>query len=192
MSTVHNLAFGIPRVTEILKPLYSSFAMDEEAAKRGTMMHKLIANYDSGATGLLVGDSISTEARRIIMGWTECIDKLAFSTIEIESEVVNSDCGYYGHPDRIGHIDGTLTILDAKFGANQPVYALQLAAYVMAKLNTPYPTEQCYKAKRGTIIIGPDGSAKCHWHTKRTDFAAFLSMLNLHRWAKENKVTIGG
>ena len=123
----------LPAVTEILKDLgiINAKYYTEEGSGRGKFIHSLCAEADGIEIPLLMGN-YKGPLNVYVDAWLRFKEDFKFEIIDIEKPIVHTGLRYAGTPDRIGKIDGEITIVDIKTGAKQSWHGLQLVAYKIA------------------------------------------------------------
>lgn len=171
-----------PSVTQILNIVDSYKWVDKkilhQAAKFGTAAHRMTEFYDHGILNM---DSVSPALMPYLDAWKKFLHETNFEILDIEYPIA-SKLGYAGMLDRIGTIDGKLTILDIKTSNIIPkTTALQLAAYSHA-------WEEMHKSKvrlRLCVHLKP-----CNYFIKEyrnpTDFLTFMNFLTVYKWSNNN------
>lgn len=126
----------LPSVTTILDRagLISDFSKDDEARRRGALVHDFTANDDITRLDLR---SVPSGLRGYVRAWRKFREQVGFIPILIEHRVDSVKYGYAGRFDRYGVRDGQplRVLLDIKtsIAGVVPDYTrLQLAAYALA------------------------------------------------------------
>jgi len=106
----------------------------DEAGRRGSIVHKLTEDYDTGAEVQLVNDNGSIDYKlnewAMFERYVEFRRRFQFATDCIELNIISKDLGYAGTIDRVINMNGERILLDIKTSnAIYPSYWLQLAAY---------------------------------------------------------------
>jgi len=106
----------------------------DEAGRRGSVVHKLTEDYDTGEEVQLVNPNGSIEYKTnewaMFERYVEFRKRFQFVTDCIELNIISRDLGYAGTIDRVINMNGERILLDIKTSnAIYPSYWLQLAAY---------------------------------------------------------------
>jgi len=173
----------VPGVTSVLGTLHDWKKVDPEvlrkACERGTNVHLACEYFDKGT---LEESSVAHDERGYLEGWKKFCAQHRPIWTDIEHLVFHQVHLYAGTLDRRGSMDYNGARLerahvDVKTGPEHPVMGLQLAAYVAASgdhLRTP----------RFTCHLKPNGNYKLVPWTDPSDWAYFLSLLNLDNFRR--------
>jgi hypothetical protein len=106
----------------------------DEAGRRGSVVHKLTEDYDTGEEVQLVNKNGSIDYKlnewAMFERYVEFRRRFQFVTDCIELNIISKDLGYAGTIDRVINMNGERVLLDIKTSnAIYPSYWLQLAAY---------------------------------------------------------------
>jgi hypothetical protein len=106
----------------------------DEAGRRGSVVHKLTEDYDTGEEVQLVNPNGSIDYKlnewAMFERYVEFRKRFQFVTDCIELNIISQDLGYAGTIDRVINMNGERILLDIKTSnAIYPSYWLQLAAY---------------------------------------------------------------
>ena len=106
----------------------------DEAGRRGSVVHKLTEDYDTGEEVQLVNPNGSIDYKlnewAMFERYVEFRRRFQFVTDCIELNIISKDLGYAGTIDRVINMNGERILLDIKTSnAIYPSYWLQLAAY---------------------------------------------------------------
>jgi hypothetical protein len=106
----------------------------DEAGRRGSVVHKLTEDYDTGEEVKLVNTNGSIDYKlnewAMFERYVEFRKRFQFVTDCIELNIISKDLGYAGTIDRVINMNGERILLDIKTSnAIYPSYWLQLAAY---------------------------------------------------------------
>jgi hypothetical protein len=106
----------------------------DEAGRRGSVVHKLTEDYDTGEEVQLVNKNGSIDYKlnewAMFERYVEFRRRFQFVTDCIELIIISKDLGYAGTIDRVINMNGERILLDIKTSnAIYPSYWLQLAAY---------------------------------------------------------------
>jgi hypothetical protein len=106
----------------------------DEAGRRGSVVHKLTEDYDTGEEVQLVNKNGSIDYKlnewAMFERYVEFRKRFQFVTERIELNIISQDLGYAGTIDRVINMNGERILLDIKTSnAIYPSYWLQLAAY---------------------------------------------------------------
>lgn len=171
----------IPSVTTVLKSVglvaYSHIPQEvlQEAAQRGTAVHKALELLDRGE---LVRETIDPSLEGYIVAYERFLSDSAFVPGHIEHRVFHGLYRYAGTLDRTGMLGGSLVVLDFKTGLALPGHAIQLAAYA-----------NCLKGprrfRRIALQLCGDGTYRVHEYPlseMARDIDLFLAALSVHQF----------
>lgn len=162
----------IPGVSDILDAhgLISLFAKNDQAALRGTYVHKACHLL---AQRKLDWDSVDERLLGYVKAYDNFLTDTGFEPEELEQEHFHELLRYCGTPDAIGrHRSLGRFLYDIKSGAPARYHALQTAAYggfFQGQL------------KRATLFLSAEGRYNLRFHNDRTDWNQFVSCLNVLR-----------
>ena len=172
----------VPSVTQILN-IANDFGFVnkdvlDRASKFGTAVHKATELYDACD---LNEATLDIALLPYLDAWKMFLSNTNFRVISSEARVYSKH-GYAGTFDRLGYLDGRLTLLDIKTSTTVArSTSLQLAAY-----------EQAYKEMHDmqieqliSVQLKPCAYTIRH-HDDRTDFLTFLNFLNVYKWSHKN------
>lgn len=181
----------LPSVTQILKPLYSFYRVPQEVldakAALGTAVHR--------ACELLDNDDLDQETDEgkaglepiagYLQGYVKFKAEMQPIVLENERQLYHPGHLYAGTIDRRYSIKADLWDIDLKSTvAMSPIVGLQTAAYSeMFKANGARS-----RARRGALQLFPDGKYKLHEFKDPSDFAVFLSLLNVLRFKERHSL----
>ena len=105
----------------------------------------------------------------------------------VEHPVASERHLFAGTIDRIGTLDGMLSIVDLKTSAAvNPLTALQLAAYQQAYNEAAHRGAsdplRAWAQKRFAVQLRPDGSYRLHEYKDAADWSTFLALLTSRNW----------
>ena len=177
----------VPSVTQILKGVgmidfsnVPSHLLDQ-ACKFGTAAHKATELYDLGT---LDEAALDLNLRPYLDGWIKFKKDTGFEVVTIEQMYFSSIYRFAGKPDRIGRIDGVLTIPDIKTSFEiSPANAIQLSGYEMLVAESMVIKE---KIQRMTVLLTPDGNYKIEVYKGKSDSNIFLAALSVYNWRAKN------
>lgn len=183
----YNSGRQLPSVTTVLDRagLISQFCKDDEAAARGTEVHRLCAKYDIDYSRLDMR-TVPKDLRGYVDAWIQYRRDTGFIPALIEHRVDSLEHGYAGRLDRVGVSNGNklLTMLDiktAKSGAIADYVRLQLVAYAVA-------LEPDKVFHRVCVSLRPDGRYNTKPYPIPTFYADRAEWLGILRKVKgENK-----
>jgi len=172
----------VPSVTQILN-IANDFGFVnkdvlDRASKFGTAVHKMTELYDACD---LNEATLDIALLPYLDAWKMFLSNTNFRVISSEARVYSKH-GYAGTFDRLGYLNGRLTLLDIKTSTTVArSTSLQLAAY-----------EQAYKEMHDmqieqliSVQLKPCAYTIRH-HDDRTDFLTFLNFLNVYKWSHKN------
>lgn len=157
----------IPSVTQILTifGLYKFFGSSDWHKERGTNLHNTLKLLDT--------DNLSTydpEFNPQIKAYGKFTELYKPEWILIEDRMMSKSFRFAGTPDRVGIINGNLSVVDFKFGQDNPAYAYQTAGYEALVEETIGKKVK----KRYSLII--DDDFKVIEHKDKTDKIVFLGL----------------
>ncbi len=175
----------IPGVTSVLELVSGYEGVPEHvldaAAERGRAVHLATEFYDEGD---LDEDALHESLRPYVDAWKRFRLETGFEVTHSETLVYSQRHRYAGTLDRIGILHAKRTLLDIKTTVvMMPATALQTAAYKTA-FESQHPDEPI--EQRVSVQLRADGTYRLHRYDDPTDFAVFLSALNVHNWKQRN------
>ena len=169
----------LPGVTQILKPLQDFSAVPEDILERsanfGTAVHLATALWDQNDLDM---DSLDTAIVPYLEAWKRFCDETKITFEAIEAQVVSKKYRYAGTLDRIGFLNGKPTVIDIKTGLTNPVIGVQLAGYLVGWNET----HVLKTTRRASVSLRKDGSYRLDFWDDKSDWATFLSLLQIHNW----------
>jgi hypothetical protein len=178
----------IPSVTTVLSSTgisdYSRVPSQtlEEAAARGTAVHRIIELYDMGQ--LIECPEWATE---YLDAWKKFKTEMDVKILACEMRVFHDKFWFAGTLDRIAMIGGEKYILDIKTtSAVMVAHSIQTAAYSLA-----YRKQSKERAiNRGSVYVWGSGKYQFIQHKGKGDESLFLSALQVHNWKVEHDVGV--
>ena len=171
---------GITRIFRDLNLVDTSF-FTEEMREFGIMRHYVTELDDLGD---LHEPSVDPRLVPTLNGWREWRRRTGFVPTAVEVRVY-SDFGYATIIDRVGYFadrpDETV-VLNLKGPGVLPTYPIQMAAEVRAYEERTGITV----ARRLSVHLGRDGTAKDKEHTNHDDLSTWIAMLSVWRWRERN------
>lgn len=194
----HTYTYGgvaVPSVTKILGAIIRDREFERlmesrpeiiaAAADRGTRVHAYCEFFDNGVLDESSAE-FDEEVRPYLEGWKQFCADSKFSSIHNEERLFHSKLMYAGTMDRMGEVNGELSIVDIKTSAVlKPAIGLQLVAYGMA-LKHCFPEYEDVKFKRYAVQLKKDGGYRLQKYDDETDATAFVSALNTYNWMKKH------
>lgn len=171
----------VPSVTQVIKGAglvnfdYVSKELLEEKADLGSKVHKTTELYDMGILDL---DELHPTLKAYLDGWINFKKDFGFTHTEIETEYYHPKYKFAGRLDRVGMINGKLSIVDIKSGAKHKSHSIQTAAYQL--LYDFKPKKEQIK-KRYAVYLSETGY-KVEEHTNVTDRNIFLAALTIFNY----------
>ena len=141
----------------------------DDAAQRGTYIHKACALMDDGQLG-----AVDPTYAPYVAAYETFLRDVKPEWAYIEHRVCDPVRGYAGTLDRLGFLQGQWAIVDLKSGGPAPWHRVQLAAY--ARL-MPHATG--IKPARFGLYLRKDGTYRLEPFTDRTDEATFFAALTI-------------
>ena len=166
----------VPSVTQIINFDKPSFYLDNGAAERGTIVHKLLEEHDLGVGMEFLYE---VEYRAFLDQYREFLLDMNPVFEGIESPIHHAKLMYCGTIDRAGTINGIPFIADIKTGSSVPSWArLQTAAYAKAYYKDPE------KVKRFVIHVNPRKlkSYRLYSYDNPADFAEWEWLCNQYHY----------
>ncbi len=168
----------VPHITAILKLVQPDVSFyTEEGRERGSKVHEAIK---SGFWMSMENDPING----YISAWNKFIKDHAYKSILAEVPLWHPS-GWAGTPDQYGTMDDDMRVVfEIKTGANHPSHALQTAAQAeLIRVNG-------HKAPklRFTLQLCADASYKIVTHKEHSDYAVFLSLLQVYRFKQRHNL----
>lgn len=159
----------VPSITQMLEDCcyIDDTYFTEECAERGTMVHRLTADYDLGAIeqpasveNIWKGYLLAHVAAMRSMG------RPAWTAVEVA--VASAAYRYGGRPDRVGKVWGAVSVLDIKTGGTYDWHGIQTALQVILvapEFHLPPPTIPRYG-----LNLRNNGKYKLLEHKDTKDF----------------------
>lgn len=173
----------VPGVTSILSPL-TDFdrvppAVLEAASQFGKAVH-LACELDD--LDDLNEATLDPALKPYLSAWRRFSKEHAVEWTVIEEPAYHATMRYAGTPDRLGMVNGILTVVDIKSTAQlYPAVGPQLAAYANA-MNVSH-------ARRMAVQLKADGTYVAKPYTDPTDWPVFASLLTLRNWCGRHSIT---
>lgn len=173
----------LPSVTQILNSVgvISPFSKNEEAALRGTYIHKACA---LAVQGQLDPDSVDERIAGYIESFIRFLEATPMRFVNSEQRLASSIYGYAGTYDLLLRSPaGIYYLIDIKSGVAAKWHKLQTAAYtglvIRAKGYANLPL------KRGALYLQKNGTTPAFFlHSDRNDWQEFLSHLQEYHHGK--------
>ena len=169
----------LPSVTQVLKPLqdFSTIPEDilERSANFGVAVHLATALWDQNDLDM---DSMDVAIVPYLEAWKRFRDETKITFEAIETQVVSEKYRYAGTLDRIGFLNEKATVIDIKTGVVNPTIGVQLAGYLVA-WNEAHVLKV---TRRASVSLRKDGSYRLDFWDDKSDWATFLSLLQIHNW----------
>lgn len=168
----------VPGVTTVIGSTLLDFShmpneVMERARQRGTDVHELTEMLD------VDGGYPVSKYDPYVCAWVAFKEDFDFQPDEVEQKVFHSTLLYAGTLDRVGVINGELSVVDIKTGAIYPEYALQLAAY-QAAANEGRVGEKI-KA-RYSVQLRDNGTYTVQKYESKADLSVFVAALSIYNW----------
>ncbi len=173
----------VPGVTGVLAPL-SNFdrvppAVLAAASSFGSAVH-LACELDD--LGQLDEATLDPALLPYLQGWRAFSAEHEVRWVHIERQVYHPVMGYAGTLDRLGLVDGLMTVLDIKSSVQlYPSVGPQLAAYQAAA--------DVQTVQRMGVQLKPDGSYVAKVYSDPTDWPLFCSLLTVRSWCARHGIT---
>lgn len=177
----------IPSVTQVLKGVgiidfsnVPAYLLDK-ACKFGIAAHKATELFDLKT---LDEATLDINLKPYLDGWIKFIQDTGFVFETIEKQLYSSIYRFAGTPDRVGRIDGILTIPDVKTGFEvSPANGIQLGGYeILVKENQ----KKKEKIRRLSVLLTDEGSYKTQEYKDKNDLNVFLAALSVYNWRLKN------
>ena len=169
----------LPSVTQVLKPLqdFSTIPEDilERSANFGTAVHLATTLWDQNDLDM---DSLDPAIVPYLEAWKRFCDETKITFEAIEIQIVSEKYRYAGTLDRIGFLNKRATVIDIKTGVVNPTIGVQLAGYLVAWNET----HVLKVTRRASVSLRKDGSYRLDFWDDKSDWATFLSLLQIHNW----------
>lgn len=172
----------MPSVTQVLDVcgLIPRYPERKIYLARGLAVHKATELYDRGRLARL-----DERLEGWITGWKKFRRDTGFEPTLIEHRVASLQYLYCGTTDRVGLLNGDLTVLDIKSGAVAAYAALQTAGYKRGLDET----EGLHAKRRVAVQLTEQGTYKVtEYHDHSTDERLWLSAVALYRWREEHRL----
>lgn len=177
----------VPSVTQVLAPLTDLSAVPADilaaASAFGTAAHKACELHDLGT---LDAATLDASLRPYLDAWLAFCRDHHVQWSHIEQRLYHPAMGYAGTADRIGLVDGRMSVADIKTSsAIYPSVGPQLAAYQRAAADG----HQIATTRRLSVQLKADGTYTMKEHVNPSDFAVFASLLTLRTWCRQHHIT---
>ena len=156
----------VPHITGLLERdgLVDDTWYTEESCERGRAVHQLSAEYDLGA--LDVDDVV--DYRVYLLGHIHGMKILQPTWRDIEVPLVHPRHLFGGRPDRVGKIDGAVSVYEVKTGSPTKAHPVQTA--LQAILVAPIVRLPPESIQRYAGYVTDRGRCKIEHHKNRQDF----------------------
>jgi hypothetical protein len=168
-----------PGVSSVLDyhGLIPQYAKDDNAALRGTLVHKACHLM---AQGKLDFASIDMRIMGKVLAYARFLEETGFIPEELEAMHHQEDLDYCGTVDAFGyHRKLGPFIYDIKTGSPLKYHKLQVAAY--GGFYQKLAERQSYFFKRATLFLRDDETYSLKFHDDPTDWNMWVSALNCMR-----------
>ncbi len=157
----------------------------ERAMAIGSAIHLGCEYWDRGT---LDESSLSDDTRGPVDAWKDFRQCNKFEPIVIELPMQNQPYRYCCTPDRVGLLDGKLTLVEIKTGEPQPWHMIQIEAQMLClKKKMQKLIVQLKKDGTWSPHIIKDGYKFCKKTVnERENRMIWLSAVSLYHWKKEN------
>lgn len=161
---------------------------------RGTLVHQALEFDDLGE---LDGATLDALLVPYVQAWRRFRAESGFLVVEVdgvpgvEVRLAHASRGFAGTLDRVGVLNGRLTIVDIKSGAPQPWIALQLAGYAELLRAGGNFLDPVARIQRVGVFVTADGGYKVQTYTDRDDFDVFDAALAVAQWRRRNDTRVG-
>jgi hypothetical protein len=178
----------IPSVTTVLSSTgisdYSRVPSQtlEEAAARGTAVHRILELYDMGQLA-----ECPEWATEYLDAWKKFKTEMDVKILACEMRVFHDKFWFAGTLDRIAMIGGEKYILDIKTtSAVMGAHSIQTAAYSLA-----YRKQSKERAiNRCSVYVWVGGKYQFIQHKGKGDESVFLAALQVHNWKVKHDVGV--
>ena len=147
---------------------------DDYSRTRGSYIHTAIHLFDIGD---LDEENLDPVIFPYLNAWKKFLSESKFKVVDSEVRLNNEMYQLTGKPDKVGVLNNSPTIVDAKSGVIMPYVSLQLAFYELLK-GSPH--------KRVAIQLKPDGKYSLKEFKDRSDRGTVLSILNVYFWKRNH------
>lgn len=168
----------VPSVTQTLEAagLINTDFFNDEAALRGTYVHKAIEFYHNGGLNLTSLDGV---IRPYVEAYFDFEKTMKFRPLYTEKLVFDPVYKYAGRLDLVGPLSGKMSVIDIKTGVPQPWTAAQLAAYRAALHKT---VEIAPITGRYALQLKPSGKWSLKPYNDPRAFDVFLAALTIYNF----------
>jgi hypothetical protein len=164
-----DLATGrtLPHITGMLEAagLVDDLWFTEESAARGTLVHRLTADYDLGALDV---DQVDGLGRPYLLAHVDAMKVLQPEILRVEEPFVHPIHRYGGRPDRVIRYQGVAGVLELKTAAPADSHPVQTA--LQAILVAPALFLPAESLVRLCLYLQPSGKWKVVQHPRHADF----------------------
>ena len=158
----------VPSITQMLD--YAGWINDEfytkESSERGTLVHKLSADFDLGA----ISDPRTVENiwKGYFLAHVDAMKKMQPEVLAVEQALGHPTLRYGGRPDRVWKLWGAITVTDIKTGVVADWHGIQTA--LQALLIAPHYHLPPESIQRYGLYLRDNGKWKFIEHKNRHDF----------------------
>jgi hypothetical protein len=167
-----------------------------QSAQRGTTVHKMTEDYDSG----LLDESTVEEHPHYpyLCAWKRFVEDHIVKFSRIEWRLCHADMGYAGTVDRVGTVmlpkknsenrSRQRCVIDIKSGSPRPEHRIQLSAYAglvtRALVLSGESPIRAQKLKRLCVYITKEGKYRIIEHTDDADEVMWSSALRVAKYRR--------
>lgn len=169
----HDTGEQLPHITGLLE--VDDLWLTPESRVRGSIVHRLTADYDLGALDVA---SCVSEHKAYLLAHVHLMTMVEHEWIDIERPRVHWGHRFGGRPDRVGFVDKVASLCEIKSGQPEKHHQVQTALQailVAPDLNLPPDA-----IRRHVIYLKPDGRAKFLEHDKRADYDRAYEAIRKH------------
>lgn len=181
----------VPSVTQVLADLqdFSHVPAEvlERAQLRGSNVHLMCQFHDEDRLEL---SEFTAEEQSYLPAWQRFLYDMRPNWRHIEVPGYNALFGFAGTPDREGYFENHSGpfdwVIDIKTCDPHPLQGLQTAAYCEIREPRAVREKLMSTRRRATVHLATNGTYRFREWESPTDWAMFVSLLNIRNWIKGN------
>lgn len=137
----------------------------EESSERGTVIHRMTADYDLGALDVA---SCVSRYRGWLLAYVKAMSLLQATVLAVEEPIVEPTWRFGGRPDRAIDFHGQVGVLEIKSGGPEESHRIQTALQAILTATTLHvPAEFQIRL---ALYVKDNGKYKVEEHTRAADF----------------------
>lgn len=177
-----------PSITQILKAegFIDSRWYNEEAMNKGTIVHLILHQFDSG---ILIEDEVDKQYVPYLESYKAFLSDTKKILLNSELPMFHEYMGYAGTPDKVFNYEDIyeMSVVEIKTGQPASWHQLQTAAQeILVRASYSANENEHIRLKRHALYLSNKGKYKVITHNDRSDHAIWKSAVSIHNW-KRNK-----